>query len=72
MLHSKFEDHWKFGSEVEKILSFTINGQSGDLGHMTWTNYIMVCYTLPKKAPHKICFDWLGVSEKLSYSFTCI
>ena len=40
MLHAKFQDHRTSGSGVDFFLFFTIYGQGGHLGHVTWTIYI--------------------------------
>ena len=55
MLHANFQDHRTSGSVEEDFFKvFTIYGHGGNLGHVTWVNYINFDPPLTKEASHKI------------------
>ena len=37
MLHIKFQGHPTFGSREDVLMFFTIYGDGGHFGHVTWT-----------------------------------
>ena len=58
MLHAKFQDHRISGSEKRFLNVFTIYRHGGHLGYVTWTIYINVCSSLPRRLHMKFGFDW--------------
>ena len=54
-LHTKFLENRSTGSGEDFLKVFTIYGQGGHLGHVTWNIYINF-HSLPNEAPYRI---WL-------------
>ena len=59
MLHAKFQDHRTsdFGGE-DFFKVFTIYGNGGNLGHVTWTIYINFLSHFPRRLRMKFGIDW--------------
>ena len=58
MLHAKCQNHRLYGSKEDFFKFFAIDSYCSDLGHVTWTIYIVykLLYPLPKDAAHEV---WL-------------
>ena len=61
MLHDEFQDR-RTSSSVEEDFSkvFTIYGQGGHLGHVTWTIYANFRSPFPRRLQINFGFDWLS------------
>ena len=78
MLHTKFQNHWPFGSGEEHFLKvfFSIYSHGGHLGHVTWSIYINFFSLFPRTLQMKFGFDWScglrGEDVSIFWKFTCI
>ena len=56
MLHTKFQNHWPYGSGED--IFFSIYGHGCHLGHVTLTIYINFLSPFPRMLHMKFGFDW--------------